>query len=201
MDKQELNQINSLKKGLKNNENTSHSTEKNSSSHSINIWYKSNDLAHNSTKRSNFDTLYQAAKNALEKEPSNPCDPLIIKNYGLLDIIEEDDKTVFFVDAPGLKKEDIEITVADNRLNINATRVPEYGPDEVSIYSERYYNTVKQNIMLPVNSDINNISSTYSDGVICVKIGKTKSDSNKIIKKIPVLYLVFKKHTLLFWIE
>lgn len=182
-----------MKKGVKSSEKTSHSTEKNPSSHSIKIWNKYNDLVSNSTQRSHFDTLCQAAKNALEKEPTNPFDPLTIKNYGLLDIIEEEDRTEFYVDAPGLKKEDIEITVVDNRLSIKATRIPEYGPDEVSIYSERYHNTVKQNIMLPVNSDLNDISSTYSDGVICVRIGKVKSDSNKIIKKIPVLYPVFNK--------
>ena len=37
MDKKELNKINSMKKGVKSSEKTSHSTEKNPSSHSMKI--------------------------------------------------------------------------------------------------------------------------------------------------------------------
>lgn len=123
----------------------------------------------------------------LDKESSRAYDPITIKNYGLVDIWERDDCTLFYIDAPGLKKDNIDISITNNHLNVVATRKPEYDVDEVSMYSERYQQEIERNIMLPANSDVDNVSATYQNGVIIITLGKIKTDENQIVKKIPVL--------------
>lgn len=143
-------------------------------------------IAQNPSQNGGFDTLYQAAKTILENEHTKGLEPLSARNYGLIDIWDSDDHSEFYIDAPGLKKEDINITLEDNRIIVKATRINDCEPDEVSIYSERYQNVIERNIMLPALCDVNTISSTYKDGVIIIKIGKIKTNGEKNVKKIPV---------------
>ena len=105
-----------------------------------------------------------------EQSSNMPC----INNYGLLDIWENDDAIVMYVDAPGLCKESIDISIQDDHLIINASRPNDLEDDEVSIYSERYQKVLKRSILLPSGIDVDSVSSLYRDGVIQIKMIKLK---------------------------
>lgn len=143
-------------------------------------------IAQNPSQNGGFDTLYQAAKTILENEHTKALEPFSIRNYGLIDIWDSDDHSEFYIDAPGLNKEDIDISLEDNRIIVKATRNNDCESDEISVYSERYQNVIERNIMLPALCDVNTISSTYKDGVIIIKVDRIKANGEKNVKKIPV---------------
>lgn len=128
----------------------------------------------------------------MNKEPQiQKCATL--NTYGLFDIWSNEDTIVIYMDAPGLKKDNIDISVKDDRLYINANRTSDFEVEEQSIYSERHCKIIKQSILLPACVDVNSISSAYKDGVIIITMGKMKQN-NMVVKKIPVTLRVCCKH-------
>ena len=101
-----------------------------------------------------------------------------------MDISEEEDVFMIYIDAPGVNKENIDISIENNCMTVKATRRPEV---ETSVYySERSNPFLSREILLPSGMDCNKISCSYINGVITIKIGKNNADRNKVIKKIPV---------------
>lgn len=101
-----------------------------------------------------------------------------------MDISEEEDVFMIYIDAPGVNKENIDISIENNCMTVKATRRPEV---ETSVYySERSNPSLSREILLPSGTDCNKISCSYINGVITLKIGKNNADRNKVIKKIPV---------------
>ena len=142
------------------------------------------DTTQEGNSRTAFDTLCQAAQNASERYGKNNARECQTQSYGLMDISEEEDVFMIYIDAPGVNKEDIEILVENNCMTVKAVRRPE---EETSVYySERSQLAIVRKILLPSGTDCNKISSSYINGVITIKIMKDSTDRNKIIKKIPV---------------
>lgn len=101
-----------------------------------------------------------------------------------MDISEEENVFMIYIDAPGVNKEDIDISIENNCMTVKATRRPEV---ETSVYySERSQSALVREILLPSGTDCSKISCSYINGVITIKIGKNNADRNKTIKKIPV---------------
>ena len=114
------------------------------------------------------------------------------QSYGLMDISEEDKSFKVYIDAPGMNKEDIDISIEGSRMRVRGTCQSQFKGSVY--YSERSQLTLNREILLPPGTDYNKISSTYVNGVIIITIGKIDYDKNKILKKIPVEYPVCNKH-------
>lgn len=106
--------------------------------------------------------------------------------YGLMDITEDDDSFMIYIDAPGFNKEDINIMIKDNTMVVSATRPPAGEGSGTLYYSERSQNSFEREVLLPTCSDIKTVSSSYVNGVVTVRIEKTKMDMKTTVKKIPV---------------
>jgi len=102
--------------------------------------------------------------------------------YPLIDIKETADEIVVAAEIPGMKKSDIKLTMSDDQLTIQGERKMEKEERNETYYRiERTYGKFKRVIKLPVPVDTQDISATYKDGILQIKLPKSeKSKAKKI---------------------
>jgi len=89
--------------------------------------------------------------------------------------VSEDTKSIFFeVEIPGVKKEEVKVSVNnENILTIKGTKKFER-KDEVTscCRSERTYGEFMRSFQLPDNTDSEKISASYNNGILTLIIPK-----------------------------
>jgi HSP20 family protein len=90
-----------------------------------------------------------------------------------VDLYESKDNLVVTAELPGMKKEDIDISLHEENLTIAGERKEEkqYGENETQ-RSERFYGRFQRTIGLPKKVDANAIKASYKDGVLTVTLPK-----------------------------
>ena len=105
--------------------------------------------------------------------------------YPRVDLREQEQEFVLVADLPGMKQEDINITVENNILTLQGKRVVEHsaqnGPDGYTHYSERAFGTFCRRFTLGAAVDADHITATYKAGVLEVHIPKTAAAQPKRI--------------------
>lgn len=98
------------------------------------------------------------------------------------EVRETKDSYVFKADLPGAKKEDIDISLVDNRLRISGKREEEEETKEDTYYAyERNYGSFTRTFTLPESADTEHISANLTDGVLTLVVPKTaESKARKI---------------------
>ena len=139
---------------------------------------------------SSFDTLFQVANSFFSSDADETSREDTQSGFGMMDVSETDDAFVFYVDCPGMRKNDIDVRINGNRMTITGTRDVEPVKEGYLYYSERTENTLNRETLLPNNILLDSISSCYKDGVLIIQISKKCKDENRILRKIPVLFLL-----------
>jgi HSP20 family protein len=89
------------------------------------------------------------------------------------EVRETDNAYVLKADLPGVKRDDIEISLTDNRLLITGKRDQETEQDEGTLHTyERLYGSFQRAFVLPDNADLDKISSDLKDGVLTLAVPK-----------------------------
>ena len=100
-----------------------------------------------------------------------------------IDIYEDRDKVSVKAELPGMKKEDISITLDGNTLTISGERKAEEEHKEGENYrAERYFGRFQRSIALPQAVDQKKIQATYKDGVLTVTLAKSEEAKSKRIE-------------------
>jgi len=92
-----------------------------------------------------------------------------------LDVIEKEDSYQVKADLPGMKKEDIKVSLDDktNVLTLSATKSDEVNHDtDTYKRRERHFGSVSRSVRLPENSNLEGIDCEYQDGVLSLQIPK-----------------------------
>jgi HSP20 family protein len=90
-----------------------------------------------------------------------------------IEVFEKEDKFVVKAELPGLKEEEIDISVVGDMLTIKGERKAESEVKEQDYYCcERSYGSFSRSITVPSNIDANKIEATYEDGVLEVSLPK-----------------------------
>ena len=96
-----------------------------------------------------------------------------------------EDKNNFLVTAelPGLKKEDIDVTLLEGVLTISGERKQERKVDEEGGVhrSERYFGRFERSLMLPSEVTSDGVKADYKDGLLTVTLPKTEAAKPKKI--------------------
>jgi HSP20 family protein len=93
-----------------------------------------------------------------------------------MDMFEKDDRYVVKAELPGMKEEDVDISLVGNRLTLKGERKAETEVKEENYYrSERSYGNFFRSIDLPSDADPDKIEANYEDGVLEVTIPKTEA--------------------------
>jgi HSP20 family protein len=99
-----------------------------------------------------------------------------------LDLYQNNDNVVAMVELPGMRKEDIEISLHDGMLTISGERASQETDPEKAERSERFYGKFRRSITLPTRVDANKVSATYKDGILTVTLPKAEEAKPKQIK-------------------
>jgi HSP20 family protein len=99
-----------------------------------------------------------------------------------LDLYESGDHLVAMVEVPGMRKEDIEISLHDGTLTISGERKQENTNGETAQRTERYVGTFRRSITLPTRIDAGKVSATYENGILKVSLPKAEEAKPKQIQ-------------------
>lgn len=90
-----------------------------------------------------------------------------------VDVLEDAEALVLRAELPGIKREDIEVSVDANVLTLKGERKLEKEETGRRYHRiERSYGTFVRQFQLPTNVDAGQIDAQLSDGVLTLKIGK-----------------------------
>ena len=100
--------------------------------------------------------------------------------YPSIDVVEDKDNIAIKADLPGLKKEDITITVDNNILTIRGERKSESEQQDKDYHRvERFYGVFERNLDLGTAVDQNKIKANYNNGVLEVILAKSEKAKSK----------------------
>ena len=89
------------------------------------------------------------------------------------DVSENQDAYIFKADVPGVKKEEIEITMTGNRLQVSGKREYEHETKNDTLYTyERQYGSFARSFTLPDGVDVEHATSELKDGVLTLIVPK-----------------------------
>jgi HSP20 family protein len=89
------------------------------------------------------------------------------------EIKETKDGYLFRADVPGVKQNDLDVSVSGNRLTISGKRESEHEEKTDTYYAcERSYGSFSRSFTLPEGADTNAVSADLRDGVLNVSIHK-----------------------------
>ncbi|MCL4690997.1 MAG: Hsp20/alpha crystallin family protein [Candidatus Hydrogenedentes bacterium] len=90
-----------------------------------------------------------------------------------VDLKETEQEYTLEADLPGMKKEDIELSVVDNMISINGERKHEAEEKENGYHRiERRYGTFQRSFEIPGGFDAEKVNARFEDGVLHVTLPK-----------------------------
>jgi HSP20 family protein len=99
-----------------------------------------------------------------------------------LDVQESKDNYIFRAELPGLKREEIDVSLQDDTLVISGERKVEKVEEGVEVHrQERYYGKFQRTLTLPEPVATDKVKADYKDGVLTVTLPKTEAAKPKKI--------------------
>jgi HSP20 family molecular chaperone IbpA len=99
------------------------------------------------------------------------------------DIYEENDQLVMKTELPGISKEDVNITLEGDRLTIKAEKKEGVVEDTACYAHERQYGQYLRSVTLPFPVKEDEISATFENGVLELRLSKAEES---MVKKIEI---------------
>jgi len=100
-----------------------------------------------------------------------------------LDVHDDKESFTVTLEAPGLKKEDFEISYHDGVLSIAGERKQEKEAKEKNYFRrERFFGRFSRSVSLPADVQGDKIGATYKDGVLTVTLPKAEEAKPKQIE-------------------
>lgn len=99
-----------------------------------------------------------------------------------IDVQETDEAITVDAELPGLKQEEIKVSVEDGILSISAERKHEKDEKTKNVRrSERYYGRMERRLSLPSSVEEAKVEAAYKDGVLHVTLPKKASAKPKAV--------------------
>ena len=103
-----------------------------------------------------------------------------------IDVRESDNETVIEAELPGMKKEDVDVSISNGTLTVKAERREEKEKNRRGFYSlARSWSVFEKTIPLPDGIDIDHVEATFKRGVLRMILPKTDGARGRI-RQIPV---------------
>jgi HSP20 family protein len=98
------------------------------------------------------------------------------------DVFEEKDNFIVKAELPGMKKEDINVSLHDGSLIISGERQNETHSEGTEVYrAERYFGKFQRAVTLPATVAADKVKAQYKDGVLTVTLPKSEEAKPKQI--------------------
>ena len=103
-----------------------------------------------------------------------------------IDVRESDNETVIEAELPGMKKEDVDVSISNGTLTVKAERREEKEKNRRGFYSlARSWSVFEKTIPLPDGIDIDHVEASFKRGVLRVILPKT-AGARERIRQTPV---------------
>lgn len=110
-----------------------------------------------------WDTIHDALPARIANSPYSPA----------FEVKETADSYVFRADLPGVKEEDLDISLTGNRLTIAGKREPEKAEESERFYAyERTFGSFSRNFTLPDGCDADHVMADLKGGVLTLVVNK-----------------------------
>ena len=127
--------------------------------------------------RDEIDRLFEAPLDALTRGSQ-----LLSGWTPALDVYEDKDNLYVKVELPGMKREDIEVSLHDGTLSISGERKNETKYEEADVYrSERFFGRFQRTVGLSAPVAADKVKAQYKDGILSVVLPKTEEAKPKFI--------------------
>jgi HSP20 family protein len=99
-----------------------------------------------------------------------------------LDVSEDADNIYVKAELPGMKKEDIDISLHDGCLSISGERKSETSHEGTELLrTERFYGRFQRTVTLPTPVAVDKVKAQYKDGILAVTLPKSEEAKPKHI--------------------
>jgi HSP20 family protein len=98
-----------------------------------------------------------------------------------IDVRANEEEIVFACDVPGLRHEDLDVTIESNRLTIKGRRSYAGGAKD-RVWLGRKYGSFARTFTLPESVDVDRLSAELADGVLTVRIPKKPREKARRIE-------------------
>ena len=99
-----------------------------------------------------------------------------------LDLYEDKDNVYVRAELPGMKKEDIDVSLHNGSLSISGERKTESEFKDVEVYrSERFVGRFQRTVTLPTLVAADRIKAQYKDGILSITLPKAEEAKPKQI--------------------
>ena len=99
-----------------------------------------------------------------------------------LDVYEDKDNLFVRAELPGMKKEDISLTLHDGSLSVSGERKSEEKFKGAEVYrSERFVGRFQRTVTLPTPVQADKVKAHYKDGILTVTLPKAEEAKPKQI--------------------
>ncbi len=99
----------------------------------------------------------------------------------LADVMETENSIIVITDLPGVKKEDIDIDISEDSIDISAKFEDEIDEEGANyIRKERSYGETKRSIKLPAQIDVKKATAKFNDSILTVNLPKLMEEKHKV---------------------
>jgi HSP20 family protein len=99
-----------------------------------------------------------------------------------LEVREEPSAYVIHADVPGVRKEDLQLSLHDDVLTLSGERKQEKEVKEGEVFrSERAYGRFQRAVSVPKPVDAAKVTAAYKDGVLTITLPKTDAAKPRTI--------------------
>ncbi len=105
-------------------------------------------------------------------------------NMPAVDVYEEQDDIVVKAELPGMSKDDIQISFADNTLTIRGEKKKEEEGKGKDYYrAERVYGSFSRSVVLPAEIVAEKARAVFKDGVLEIRLPKSEEAKKKTVNE------------------
>jgi HSP20 family protein len=138
----------------------------------------SNTASHLSSLRDEIDQLFESPFALLE----SASQPFSSGWVPALDVYEDKDHLFVRAEVPGMKKDEIDISLHDSVLSLSGERKLDNDYKKAQPHRvERFVGRFQRSINLPHPVDVANVNATYRDGILAITLPKAEEAKPKQI--------------------
>ncbi len=127
-------------------------------------------------------TLREAMDRLFDDAFTRPMGLAGFADIPAVDMYQTDDKVVVKAGLPGLKAEDVQITVTDNTLSLRGEFKEEKEEKEKTYHlHEQRHGSFERTIVLPTDVDTAKAEADFKDGILTISLPKSEAVKPKTI--------------------
>jgi HSP20 family protein len=99
-----------------------------------------------------------------------------------LEVTEARDKFIVAIELPGVKADEVKVTLEDDVLTVSGERKYAGAADTELRLSERFYGRFERSVRLAAPVQANQVTATSKDGILTISLPKTEEARPREIK-------------------